>query len=472
MTVALILGGCSSSQSKARPTGNNTLVQVTFYGNAQINSGSGGPHTDIAYHWAEYLAVEIASDNTVLDPTARDHLSGSGTVSATYIGGGDCSAAYTAPSQSIGTVFGVRVENEGTDVIVLAHAPWGLYNISGYTGSACHPPSDPSSRLMDDLVPVTTVFKAVLDEPGRPNAKYHRVYVLPKGPPGTTYSGSVTMIAQRTNTTHVSDTSNDVFLDDVVNAAFRSALTSPNLTAVQQRGHADLTLSQAGFPPAPQSGNVSIQMALQGTPLAQVQEPVLSGVAPQPTVHFITAGAAAALALNQPTPIQVTATFTPAGAQAVSLDQTFYYAPTQSTASASAATGVTPSIGGVRFSGGAANPTVVITGQNLGAEPPASPSGHVSGLNGCPAFSADQGYDYGTSLYVVLPGGVSAGRYRPELNETDCVDLVVTKFTPTEVDLTFGAFYNQQYPKYALSAGAPYEVVVNGATYGGTVAYT
>jgi hypothetical protein len=268
---------------------------------------------------------------------------------------------------------------------------------------------------------------------------------------------------------------NDVYVGDFVNNLLRLFFTPQSLGSVQQSGNPNLSLTQSGFPPAPQSGNVSIHMTLQGSPLATVQESVRSGVVPQPTIHFTTSGVAAALALTQPAPIQVKATFTPKGGKPLTLNQTIYYVPSQASATgsgATGATGATPSITGVQFHGSASNPTIVITGQNLGTEPPASPTGHVSGQNGCPAFTDDQGYDYGTNLYITLPGGVSGGRYRPEMSETDCVDLVVTKFTSTEVDFTFGSFYSQQYPKYALSAGGPYQVVVNGATYGGTVTYS
>jgi hypothetical protein len=229
-------------------------------------------------------------------------------------------------------------------------------------------------------------------------------------------------------------------------------------------------------PTGPQDGKVSFEMTVEDPlPLASLQESVQSKAVLQPTVHFDMPGVSATLALTQPTPVQVSATFTPTGGQPVTLDETAYYLPGRAGALGSGATGgtgATPSITRVQFHGTATSPMVVITGENLGTEPPASPAGHVSGLNGCPAFAGDQGYDYGTSLYIALPGGVSAGRYRPEMSETDCVDLVVTKFTPTEVDFTLGSFYSQQYPRFVLSSGGAYQVVVNGATFAGMVNYS
>jgi len=68
----------------------------------------------------------------------------------------------------------------------------------------------------------------------------------------------------------------------------------------------------------------------------------------------------------------------------------------------------------------------------------------------------------------------SGGRYRPSVNETDCIDLVVVKFTPTEVDFHLGPFY-AAYEKDKLQNGDEVEVAVNGAVktvhakYGATV---
>ena len=138
--------------------------------------------------------------------------------------------------------------------------------------------------------------------------------------------------------------------------------------------------------------------------------------------------------------------------------------------------GCTAHITSVVFSGSAADPSVAVHGTCLGARPAPSPAGHPSGLNGCPAVAGDDGYDYGTNLYIAVPAkNWAGGRYRPSLNETDCIDLVVTKFTPTEVDFHFGRSYASFYPKFSLNDGDAVEVGVNGATrtvhvkYGATV---
>jgi hypothetical protein len=135
-------------------------------------------------------------------------------------------------------------------------------------------------------------------------------------------------------------------------------------------------------------------------------------------------------------------------------------------------------IASVTFSGRSANPSFVVHGRNFGTQPKPDPPVHPLGTTGCPVNvpGGDNGYDYGTSLYLAVPAkNWAGGRYRPSLNETDCIDLVVTKFTPTEVDFHFGRSYSSFYPKFSLDDGDAVEVGVNGATktvhvkYGATV---
>jgi hypothetical protein len=137
-----------------------------------------------------------------------------------------------------------------------------------------------------------------------------------------------------------------------------------------------------------------------------------------------------------------------------------------------------PTISSVGFSGSPATPSFVVHGTNLGTRPKPDPPAHPLGTSGCPLNvpGGDDGYDYGTSLYLAVPAkNWAGGRYRPSLNETDCIDLVVTKFTPTEVDFHFGRSYASLYPKFSLIDGDAVEVGVNGATktvrvkYGATV---
>jgi hypothetical protein len=134
-------------------------------------------------------------------------------------------------------------------------------------------------------------------------------------------------------------------------------------------------------------------------------------------------------------------------------------------------------ISSVTFSGTPQNPSIIVHGTNLGSKPGPNPAASPSNQPLCPVtINGNAGLDYGTSLYLADDARrMAAGRYRPEINELDCIGLIVTKFTPTEVDYRFGAYYAQVYPKYPLAAGDSIEVGVNGATktvhvkYGTTV---
>jgi hypothetical protein len=133
---------------------------------------------------------------------------------------------------------------------------------------------------------------------------------------------------------------------------------------------------------------------------------------------------------------------------------------------------VGPTITAVHFRGSPSNPAMTVLGSNLGTAPSPSPSSHPSGHGGCPSFAGDDGYDYGTSLYLAVPSANwSAGRYNPSLKETDCIDLVVTKYTPTEIDFHFGAFYTSTYPKFSLAGGTSVQIDVAGTNYTTTVRY-
>jgi len=165
-------------------------------------------------------------------------------------------------------------------------------------------------------------------------------------------------------------------------------------------------------------------------------------------------------------------TFTPAHGKPVSVSLRFKLKP----AGPEAAATPTPRPGGtitsVQFFGSAANPSVVVQGKNLGAKPAPDPAFHPSGQSGCPSVTGDSGYDYGTSLYLAnTTKNWAAGRSRPSLGELDCLDLVVTKFTSSEVAFHFGPFY-AQYEKAKLDAGDAVQIVVNDASKTATAKYS
>src|SRR5262249_7185914 len=102
----------------------------------------------------------------------------------------------------------------------------------------------------------------------------------------------------------------------------------------------------------------------------------------------------------------------------------------------------------VKFTGSPANPVVTVHGVNLGARPLPNPSyqplGHPPlGPPNATRASSSYGFDYGTNLYLADSTQHpvwSAGRYRPSLNELDCIGVIVIKFTRTLVVFRLDAF--------------------------------
>ena len=158
----------------------------------------------------------------------------------------------------------------------------------------------------------------------------------------------------------------------------------------------------------------------------------------------------------------------------------------ESTTTTEAATSSTAAGGGgaaaatissVVFTGTTTAPTVTVNGTGLGAMPAPNPTYTPAGTQMCPLAPppGNQGYDYGTSLFLFDSSrNWAGGRYRPELNELDCVGLLVSKFTPTQVVFQYGSAYAtyQQKDNYLLAEGDSYQLTVNGANYSGTVHYT
>jgi hypothetical protein len=119
---------------------------------------------------------------------------------------------------------------------------------------------------------------------------------------------------------------------------------------------------------------------------------------------------------------------------------------------------------------------VTVSGTDLGQLPAPNPDYTPEGHQLCPLPpSGDQGYDYGTNLYLYdTARNWAGGRYRPALGELDCIGLIVQSFTATKVVFKLGSAY-AQYQKqdnYLLAEGDGYEVAVNGAVSRGSVHYT
>jgi hypothetical protein len=114
-----------------------------------------------------------------------------------------------------------------------------------------------------------------------------------------------------------------------------------------------------------------------------------------------------------------------------------------------------PTITSVKVSGGPSHPVFTIKGHNL-VVPKPNPTTSPSGQPLCPLkISGNAGLNYGTDLFVAVWDGqtndnnallYSGGRYRPALNELDCIGLIVAKHhTPSQITFTLGRGYQQYY---------------------------
>ena len=116
-----------------------------------------------------------------------------------------------------------------------------------------------------------------------------------------------------------------------------------------------------------------------------------------------------------------------------------------------------PSITAVQFSGTAAEPTVSIAGENFGPKPAPEPSEPLT------CFAGDTSFDYGTSLHFTdATQGWTAGEIG------DCIGLVVSAYTETQIVYRFGAGYSHY---GQLTSGDAYSLVVGSSTHSGAVAY-
>jgi hypothetical protein len=166
----------------------------------------------------------------------------------------------------------------------------------------------------------------------------------------------------------------------------------------------------------------------------------------------------------------------------MSLPRMFVLASVGLAASVVAASGAasTTTITSAKVSGSPSRPVFTIAGKGLSVPAP-NPKGSPSNTGGCPLkVKGKAGLDYGTQFYVdAFATGTgedkqlySAGRYRPSLNETDCIGLIVLSHSPSRVTFTFGAAYSQFRSQYrTLLNGDLIEVVLKGAKVGLVVHY-
>jgi hypothetical protein len=135
-------------------------------------------------------------------------------------------------------------------------------------------------------------------------------------------------------------------------------------------------------------------------------------------------------------------------------------------------------ISSVVITGSQARPTITVHGAQLGTRPQPNPAyvplGHPPGCPPQPTKpAAAYGLDYGVKLYLsdrTQQPAWSAGRYRPNVGELDCIGVVILKFTPGKVVFRPGAFYGEG--GFRLAEGDAFTVVVNGSRFAGRVHYS
>ncbi len=113
-----------------------------------------------------------------------------------------------------------------------------------------------------------------------------------------------------------------------------------------------------------------------------------------------------------------------------------------------------PTISSVAFTGSAANPTVTISGSNLGSEPSGGPPG---------CSTTGQNFPGNSLTFNDSTGGWTAG------TGGDCIGLVVSSYTNSQIVYTFGSGYNEF---GTANSGDAYGLTVQGVTFSGTVAYS
>jgi hypothetical protein len=145
-----------------------------------------------------------------------------------------------------------------------------------------------------------------------------------------------------------------------------------------------------------------------------------------------------------------------------------------------------PKITAVTFHGPERNPVITIHGLRLGARPKPNPVYQPLGHPPlCPTQPtkplATYGLDFGSGGLFVddrsQTPAWAAGRYRPQLQELDCIGLVVISFSPTKVVFRLGAAYREPTSdratrRYDLAEGDTVIVGVNGVRFTGRVHYS
>jgi hypothetical protein len=122
------------------------------------------------------------------------------------------------------------------------------------------------------------------------------------------------------------------------------------------------------------------------------------------------------------------------------------------------------------------SPEVIIHGSGFGSRPAPNPSFRPTPPNGnTPPYGCSAtgkvGWDYGTQLWLSVTSTShapwAAGRYRPKLQELDCIGLTLLKYTGNQVVYRLAAGYHAG--GFQLTKGDHFTASVKGSIKRGLV---
>src|SRR5215472_4001590 len=279
------------SSTAPPPQVSGDVVLAVFTGYADMHShtqGSSVAGADATFTWQEIDKCPIGAGNVVDDSRCVDRLRGTGSGDSYGLIYGRCDVKYSAPETSVGTTQGIRIENVGSQVQVIAGGPWSLFRAGGFSGNGCQAPTDPTSRLLDRLVH-TTDFSCTLKQ----NTKCaHSVVLPPSGNADIDQSGFATFEAWRTTTYEQRPLEEEAvedfldYLDYLMDAIEWIQVLGPAIQEANKGETPAETVSLDAVVPAPAAGKVTIDASLNGKQVVELQGTAQKGSGIQLSPHW------------------------------------------------------------------------------------------------------------------------------------------------------------------------------------------
>ncbi len=131
----------------------------------------------------------------------------------------------------------------------------------------------------------------------------------------------------------------------------------------------------------------------------------------------------------------------------------------------------------VTFQGTPRAPIVIIHGKALGSRPSRNPRGGTSNFGLCGPIAGRTGSDFGTQLWLEDETQRWSAGYSPYV---DCMGIIVTKYSSTEVVYELGSWYRQHFGTrtrfphgvYVLAEGDVVNLKLRGVNLRAVVHYT